>query len=301
MTEETNFLARPLIGWASGIAIMLIWSGWLVASRAGVTSALTVHDIMAFRFGIASLIALPVCLYVKPWRGMSLVQIVTVTLVLGIPYTYILFGAFNYAPAAHAAIFMNGVLPALTAILAFLIFREIPNQWEWLGGFLILIGAGFAAFGSVGFRFADTWFGDVLFVLAGLFFCIYMTLNRIWHLSMTQIWLCGSVINAIIFLPVWYLFLPSGIGETSETQLWIQMIYQGIVPNIIGLVLVAITVRHIGPALSAALMSGVPAMGSFLGFIFLGESLTVYGLLSIAILTPGILIVSLGKQASAKP
>ncbi len=292
-TASPAFTARPAIGLVAAISVIFIWSGWLVASRAGVQSALTVYDIMAFRFGIASLIALPVVLYLKSWRGMTVQQIVVTSLIMGIPYTLILFTAFEVAPAAHAAVFMNGVLPALTMLLGLLLFSERPGKQQLLGAALVIVGAGFAAFGSAGFDIATTWWGDLLFIIAGGFFAVYMVLNRMWHLSMTQIWLCGSIMNAIVYVPVWWLFLPSGISQTPHDQLILQMTYQGIVPNIIGMVLIAVAVRHIGAALTAAMMSGVPAVGSLLGYIFLGESLTWLGILSLIILTPGIILASM--------
>ena len=158
---------------------------------------------------------------------------------------------------------------------------------------MIIVGASLAAFGTVGFDFAVTWRGDVMFIISGIFFAVYMMLNRVWHLSTTQIWLCGSIINGIIFMPAWFWFLPSGIEQTSTNQLILQMSYQGIIPNIIGLVLVAVTVRNVGPAISAAMMSGVPALSSFLGFVILGEELSWIGIVSLCILTPGIIIASL--------
>jgi len=296
------FTANAAVGYSSAFIIMFIWAGWLVTSRAGVQSALTIHDIMAFRFGIAAVIAAPAVLYVKPWRSMTLRQIIIVTFLLGIPYTVTLFKAFDTAPAAHAAVFMNGILPALTIALAYILFSERPRIFQLIGTVLIIIGASCAAFGSVGFDFATTWPGDLLFILAGLFFAVYMTINRLWHLSMTQIWLCGSILNAILFIPVWWLFLPSGIAETPPDQLLLQMGYQGIVPNIIGLVLISVAVRNIGPSTTAAMMSGVPAFSAVLGFVFLGEALSWLGIVSLLILTPGIIIASLpAKPEPSRP
>ena len=42
------------------ILLVFIWSGWLVATRAGALSALTIFDIAALRFGIGGILALPI-------------------------------------------------------------------------------------------------------------------------------------------------------------------------------------------------------------------------------------------------
>jgi len=298
-TENTR-PARPWLGLLAASTIVIIWSGWLVTSRAGVQSSLTVYDLLAFRFGIASLFALPFVVYARPWRHMTFQQLWVTTAVIGLPYSLIIFSAFHDAPAAHGAVFMNGMLPALIMLLGYILFREKPTSQHILGAVLIIIGAGFAAFGIAGFDIATTWFGDLLFIAAASLFAIYMILNRVWHLSVTQIWLCGSVLNAILFLPIYFLFLPSGISETPMDQLWFQMGYQGIVPNIIGLVLISVAVRNIGPSVTAALMSGVPGIGAFLAYIFLGETPTGFGIISFMILTPGIIIASLPSLRNAR-
>lgn len=299
-TENTHPV-RPWLGLMAAFGIVMFWSGWLVTSRAGVQSSLTVYDLLAFRFGIATLLTLPFVLYAKPWRHMTFQQIWVTTAAIGLPYSFIIFSAFQDAPAAHGAVFMNGMLPPLIMLLAFIMFREKPSLQHILGAILIIVGASFAGFGIAGFDIATTWFGDLLFMVAGSLFAIYMILNRVWHLTVTQIWLCGSVLNAIVFMPIYWLFLPSGISETSMDQLWFQAAYQGIVPNIIGLVLIAIAVRNVGPSVTAALMSGVPGIGAFLAFVFLGETPTWLGIVSLMILTPGVIISSLPNLRKTKP
>ena len=53
------------LGLIAGISVVLIWSFWLVVTRSGVSSTLTIFDFAAFRYGLSSLIALPFVLYFK--------------------------------------------------------------------------------------------------------------------------------------------------------------------------------------------------------------------------------------------
>ncbi len=41
----------------------------------------------------------------------------------GVGYSLTAYSAFHYAPAAHAAIFLNGFIPLCTAIATFALFR----------------------------------------------------------------------------------------------------------------------------------------------------------------------------------
>ena len=77
--------------------------------------------------------------------------------------------------------------------------------------------------------------------------------------------------------------------------MYLQLIYQGIVPNLLGLVLLAVSVRYIGPNPTAAILAGVPAMGTILGFFILGESPGILGILGLIIITPGILFTAMAK------
>ncbi|MAZ04431.1 MAG: hypothetical protein CMN56_14960 [Sneathiella sp.] len=298
-SSRVSFSSAPnaAIGISAALIIVIIWSGWLVASRAGVQSELTVYDIMAFRFGISGLLALPYVLYAKPWRHMTIRNMALAAVVTGVPYCLVLFAAFNYAPAAHGAVFMNGILPTLVMIFGYFLFKEKPNRQQIIGAILIITGASCAAFGVSGFDIGSTWLGDLMFVAAATFFVLYLMMNRAWRLSVSQIWFCGSILNALVFVPVWWLFLPTGIPEVPTDQLLLQMGYQGILPNMVGLVLVSIAVRNVGPSVTAAIMSGVPASGALLGYIFLGEELTWLGIMSLLILTPGIIIASLPSRA----
>ena len=56
------------IGLICGLAVPFIWGLWIVASRFGVTHALTPYDVTALRVGVASVIVLPVLL-TSGWAG----------------------------------------------------------------------------------------------------------------------------------------------------------------------------------------------------------------------------------------
>ena len=72
---------------------------------------------------------------------------------------------------------------------------------------------------------------------------------------MTQLLLCGSVINAFIYLPIYLLFLPKGIAQAPSDILALQMIYQGFVPNLIGIFFITYASQKIGSASISAILS----------------------------------------------
>ena len=89
------------------------------------------------------------------------------------------------------------------------------------------------------------------------------------------------------------IFFPNNFSSISNIALFTQIIFQGIVPNLIGLLLVTIAVKKIGPAPTSAFLAGVPATASILSIFILGEYLGVQGWLGILSITPGILFLAL--------
>lgn len=287
---------RPGLGLAAAVVVVFIWAGWLVATRAGATSVLTLYDIAALRFGVSGLVALPIVLWYRPWRGMPAHRIAVLSMVAGTPYVLVAYAAFTYAPAAHGGIFMNGVLPALTLALAWVWFRERPHRLQLVGSALIIVAAAMAAADAGETSIAGAWRGDLLFLLAGLSFATYMLLNRLWNLRAMQVLMCVPVLNGLLYVPLWWLFLPSTMADAPREQILLQAIYQGLLPNLVGLLLVSVAVRHAGASLTAAFMTAVPGLGTLLGVVFLDEVPGWLGWASLVVLTPGIVLAAVWRQ-----
>lgn len=285
------------LGIVAAITVVLIWATWLVVSRTGAQSDLTSYDLAALRYGVSSLFALPIVLYFKPWKTISPVKILAVSFMLGPVYILCVFKAFEFAPAAHGGIFMNGALPAVTLLISAIWFKAKTHKKQLLGVVLILFGAYLAVADVSSLSIEGAWLGDLLFLLAAVFFSIYLVLGRWWSISTTQVLLCSSIVNAVYYLPIWYFFLPSGFSSASVPQIWLQTVYQGLLPGLFGLVLVAYATRNIGPPATAAFMAAVPALGTLLGALFLKEYPGWMGWLSLFVLTPGILLVAFSRQS----
>ncbi len=284
------------LGLIAGISVVFIWSFWLVVTRSGVSSTLTIYDFAAFRYGLSSLIALPIVLYFKPWQTMSFLRVIIVTFLLGPIYILCVFSGFIYAPASHGGIFMNGLMPFFTLILGFFLLRQKIFFQQMLGAATILFGGCLAVYDGLELNFSKTWIGDIFFIIGAMFFSIYVVLSRLWNVTMTQLLFCGSVINAILYLPIYFVFLPKGLAEVPNEILVLQMMYQGFVPNLIGIFFITYASQKIGSASISAILSSVPPIGSVLGLLILGELLGLYGWLSLLMITPGILLIVLKRE-----
>lgn len=191
---------------------------------------------------------------------------------------------------------MNGALPAITLFIGWMWMAEKVSVRQLAGVMMIIVGALMVVADASQLSLGQSWVGDLMFLVGAVFFSCYLVVSRLWQIKASQILLCGSLLNAAIYLPIWLIFLPSGFGAASDSQLLMQTLYQGLVPNLLGLLLVGLAVKHIGSASTAAFMAAVPGMGTILSLVFLAEVPGQLGWLGLGVLTPGIVMVVLTRH-----
>ena len=262
-------------------------------------TTLSIFDLIAIRYGVSGLVVLPFILYFKPWKTLTLFRAIVYSFLLGPIYMIFVFSGFIYAPASHSAVFFNGFLPFLTLLITSLWLKKRISRLQIISVFLILLGAFLILLDGASLKIENSWLGDLLFLIAGLLFAIYIVVSREWKITISELIFCTAFLNFLIYLPIWIIFIPKNFGSISNTDLFTQIIFQGIVPNLIGLLLVTIAVKKIGSAPTSAFLAGVPATASILSFFILGEYLGIKGWIGIVSITPGILILALFNKSKA--
>ena len=100
--------------------------------------------------------------------------------------------------------------------------------------------------------------------------------------------------NALIYLPVWALFLPSHLAQAQTLDIVIQAAFQGLGPGFLAVLLFATASIHLGSTATAGFAASVPAGAVILAMPVLGEYPS--GLEWV-----GVVIVSLGLALSLTP
>ncbi|MEK9660780.1 MAG: DMT family transporter, partial [Alphaproteobacteria bacterium] len=254
-----------LVGLACGLVVPFIWSGWIVASRFGVTHALTAYDVTALRVGVAAVLVSPVALR-HGLGGLGLGKALVISGGAGALFGVTSFGGMALAPVAHAGVLANGTMPIVAALLGWLWLGQRLRRSQQFGMALIL--AGVAAIGGESLFAAPVpgqWLGDLLFVASGALFAGYMTALRAWNVRIRQAIVAVPVVSSVLYLPVWALWLPSGLipGLLGDgpmpplPEIALQTVYQGMVASILVVVLVTRATRSLGPTVMAVLLSAV--------------------------------------------
>jgi drug/metabolite transporter (DMT)-like permease len=276
-----------LVGYGLLVITMIIWGSFTLISRVGTTQVMTTWDIGALRFMTASIVLIPIQIYRREWRFLFDLRVLGLALIGGIAYTSFVYEGFHHAPAAHAAIWMNGLLPFWTAIAALVILRESLSRDNWIS--LIIIAIGLIGMSSLMFeeqRFT-LGIGDLFFVLASMSWGIYTALLKRWMLPPWQAMAGVALLSTVMYIPIYLLFLPSRLAEASVSQILIQAVFQGILVVIIAMLTFIGAVERLGAVKVGSILALAPLLAALAAVPLLGESL------SLAVLI-GLIAVSIG-------
>lgn len=267
--------------------VVLFWSGFNIVSRMGGRSALTPFDVVALRFGVSGLLMLPV--YLRRPKAMTLRQLLAVAGIGGLAYSMAVYSGFAFAPAAHAGILVNGGIPFATALFAWVVLGFRPSRQAVLAFSLTAMGIGLISAHSLmlaGTSAERWWLGDLLFFIAAMCWGFYGVLLRKWQLPVIDAIAALTVGAAIIYFPVYLLFLPKAINLVSSQQLVLQGVYQGIVAALGAGLCYAYAIQTIGPIRASLMLALVPGITAVIAVPLLGEPLqlaTVLGLLCVTV------------------
>ena len=278
-------------GGVAAICVVFFWSGWHVISRLGVINHLTVYDLAGLRHGIGTLVALPYIIWSRAWRGLTPMRTFVLTLTAGVPYALLSYFGFVYAPAAHGGVFMNGCLPIFTTIFAWIWIGQRSRFSQFVGLGIILAGVilvGYEGFVSSGGGM--TWLGDFLFLAAIALFAVFMVANRVWSLVPGQVIFSATIVSAVVYTPIWLLWLDSNLAVAPGSEILLQGAYQGLVPSVVGISCLNIAVRHIGPRATSVFLSSVPVVAALTAIPVLNELPGLPAWIGMIAVTLGILL-----------
>jgi drug/metabolite transporter (DMT)-like permease len=103
--------------------------------------------------------------------------------------------------------------------------------------------------------------------------------------------------SAVMYLPVWWLFLPSMLAQAPVAEIAMQALYQGVLVVFIAMLLYTLAVRHLGGQTAALIMAIVPGLSAVAAVPILGEPLSVLTLAGLAAVTAGAVF---GARAGSK-
>lgn len=282
-----NATAMPAYAAAAGVIVL--WTGFILVSRAGATSCLTAWDIIAIRYAVAA----PLLLILwGVYRRQSLLGVRHLLLagIGGLGYALMAFAGFASAPAAHAGVLLPGAMPFLAAAWGWALGGQRPARASWPGYAAILAGVGCMAWSLGGMR--TVMWGDACFLAAAALWTLFAALLRRWNADPITAITAVACWTAVVFLPIWWLFLPSRLAAAPWSGIALQAGYQGVLASVVQMLLFAAAIRRIGPQRMGSLMALVPVGAAILAVPILGEPLSAPTLAALILVGSGAVLVN---------
>lgn len=284
-----------LRGFLAASIVVACWSGFNIVSRMGGRSVLTPFDLAALRFGISALLLLPVFLRhpaAIPWPRLCVLAGCG-----GVGYALLVYSGFSLAPAAHAGILVNGGIPFATALIAWPVLGFRPGRRILLAFGMTALGIALIGYQSLSVQAegqSRQWLGDLFFLSGALCWGGFGVLLRKWHLKPFDAIAGIAVVSALVYLPVYFLWLPKAVALASTQQLILQGVYQGFIAAVVAGLLYAYASQQIGALKAALMLALVPAISALAAVPLLNEPLVTTTL-------AGLLCVTLGAILGALP
>jgi drug/metabolite transporter (DMT)-like permease len=260
---------------------------------------LSAQDLAAIRFGISGVCALPIVIYSKVFRTFSFTHVIALAATAGLPYVLLLYFGFEFAPASHGGVLVNGLVPAIVILYRSISTSSLPKPFESAGTLSILAGV-ILVVGTATERRGIYLLGDTIFTMAAFLFAGFLTLNARWKEGPATILLALSVSGAVLYLPIWALFIPKTVDWAHPGTLLVQALYQGILAPMVGMLLISQATVRCGPITVASILSTVPVLSAIMAVLWLHESISPASWLGICVVTAGILLTIVGTYKRTK-
>ena len=216
---------------------------------------------------------------------------------LGIIGTFLYHGLFfsclQYTTAINASL-IGATNPIVTALLAVMflsdtinVIRTVGFLLSFSGVFLVITQGDWAIIAALSFNK-----GDLLMFGAVLSWAAYSLLSR---QAMTTYSLSPLKVTAYTFLVCTTFSLPFALWEGPQTYLmqstaagWGSILYMAVFSSVLGYLFHLIAVQKIGASRSAVFINLVPLFTIGLAWYFLNEPVTVFKLVSAAMIISGV-------------
>lgn len=274
----------------------------MIVSSYGVRGSLSAYDITALRFGTAGLVMLPL-LMKKGWRvgPWGIWGGVWLACLMGATYNTITIYGMKFAPASHAAGLINSSCVALMTIGGILLLREKSSRLKLSGIAISIIGV----LVIVDILHSDVTAGNIalghlLFLIGGSMWAAYALFMRAWKLDPIHVAAAVCVYSALLYLPIYFLFLPINVSVHNWDAALFQAVYQGIINSVFALMSYNRGVELLGVSASSAFIPMIPVIATLTAIPILGQDPTLTDALGIALVAGGVLLSTgiIGKRSS---
>lgn len=293
-------------GIAVGLVAASIGALYTVFARWGMARGLTSPDLTVLRFGVAGVLMLPV-LVMACWRDAA--QFTTrwrvwllVAVLAGTPFGLLMFGALQFAPPSHAAVFPFTAMSVMGMVLGAVVLgdrmtvRRVAGIAVVLGGLVLVSGVDAA---SLTLRAS---LGDAMFLAAGTLwagFGIVLRKHRLDPLLATAV---ISISALLTYVPAYVWFTGGeGLVKAAPWVFWTEVLVQGVIAGAGTLYTYSKMVSLLGPSRAAVFPALAPGLAAMMAWPVLGHVPAHAEALGLLLVMTGLVVaVTTGRGAAPK-
>jgi drug/metabolite transporter (DMT)-like permease len=296
MKQEQAGKPAPWLGWGAALLMVVIGAGWQLATRAGARSALAPIDLSLIRYVVPAFLLAPVW-----WRtgllpaAVGRGRLALIVIGAGLPFGLLAMSGARLAPAAHMGALLPGASPLLVALLGWAWLGRRPGRLQSAGLLLLATGLAVVALPAWSTGSDGSWAGDLLFLAAAVAWSLYTLALRGGALDPWQAAALVSIWSALGVVPLWLaaFFTDRSLLLTAPAeQLWLQLLWQGVIAGVVGLAAWGVAVKGIGATSASALGALVPAVVAVGGWRLLGEPLDLSTSLGVLTVIGGVVLAA---------
>jgi drug/metabolite transporter (DMT)-like permease len=272
LSDETRTLLR---GIPVGLLAASIGAVYVVFARWGIQKGATAPDLTALRFGVSGLILLPYLAFrlrrnhtefTGQWRIW-----LAVSALAGTPFGLMMFGALQFAPASHAAVFPFAAMSVMGMVMAALVLGDRITPRRVFGVAVVLVGLILVSGVSATSFTARGLLGDAMFIAAGTIWAGFGILLRKHRLDPIMATAVIAVSALLTYVPV-YLWTTGGAGilALAPMVLLTEIAVQGVIAGTGTLYSYAMMVSILGPSRAAIFPALAPGLAALVACPVLG-------------------------------
>lgn len=302
-----NINTRLLVyGYLSAIIATILWSGNFIVARSLIENIPPV-SLAFWRWAVAVVILFPFAIkpLISDWPIIkNNIIYICITALLGVT----LFNTLIYI-ASHTTTAINLSLIAITfpvfiIILSRIFYKELLTTNKWLGILLVTLGVmTLITKGNVSvLRNIEFAQGDLWMLLGAITFAIYSLLlkKKPKQLGTRSFQLSTFLIGTLFLFPffIWETVTTGFQIQSVENNTFYSILYIGLFASLVSYILWGKAVHTLGPTKSSMVYYSLPIFSGIAAYIFLGEKIGILHLLSMLLITVGILTALYEKKVT---
>jgi drug/metabolite transporter (DMT)-like permease len=289
-----TLLQTRAFGLIAALLTVTIWAAFLIVTRFAVQDNFTVEEVLIMRLvpGALAMIPLMMKFDLLP-RGQSWPRAIILMVGASAIFPYIVSSGLAYAPASDGGALAPGILPFWTAMAAYILAGELPDNRRKVGLALILIGATVVGLWQI-LSEADSgaWKGHLMFLTGSGFFAIYSVIFRQSGLSPIHGLVIGLFWGTLFATPLLFLTGNVSFAKVELLDILVMIILQSFVIGILATVLFNYAVQLLGAAESGAFGALTPILALLGGVTLLNEAVTPFKVVGVVLVASGVLLAS---------